>query len=132
MGRTCELLAAPDRITSGGGVPVPYCQVQPILAKTCVSNCHDRTHAYPGVGPFSYFRLDAYASDGGAEFRLPDGGQMGGAKSVADRVKIRTQTSTMPPLDFSPQPTRAERDLLVAWADQGAPLTVDGGVCDGG
>ncbi len=133
QGRTCELLRGPEYYDPSGGPPVPFCQVKPVLDRTCISNCHGADHT--GAVGQEYFRLDVYEGDGGAEFRLPDGGTVKGAKDMAENIVKRAVVyGNMPPSSPPglPFPTDAEKALLSRWAAQGAPFMVDGGSCDGG
>jgi hypothetical protein len=118
--RTCEVIYPPSTSSADGGTPdagpVPtYCkEVQPILAASCVSNCHGAVHSN---GAPSDFQLDYYEGDVG---------QPKGAKDMAARIKARAfDQRTMPP-GGSPAPTDAERAVLARWATAGAPF------CDGG
>lgn len=118
--RTCEILYPPPTNTPDAGPPdagpVPtYCKdVQPILAATCVSNCHGAVTSGSGQ---TTFRLDYYE---------PDAGQPRGAKDMAARIKVRAFDLRTMPLEGSPAPTDAERSVLGRWAAAGAPF------CDGG
>lgn len=114
--RSCELLRGPDAAPPSSGGPADYCHdAKPLLDKTCVANCHG---ADTSGSSQTAFRLDAYAFDGG----FPQG-----AGDKALRIKLRVADDSMPPVGFTPRLTTAERDLLVHWADLGAPECLDGG-----
>ena len=118
---TCEVLYPPpvmaesDAGTPDAG-PVPtWCKdVQPILAASCISSCHGATTTSSG---HPEFRLDMYADDGGIK----------GARSMADRIKLRAvDQQNMPPAG-NPAPSTTELNVLSRWATGGTPLCSDGG-----
>ncbi|MFP2959533.1 hypothetical protein ACLEPN_17245 [Myxococcus sp. 1LA] len=91
--------------------------VQPIMAASCVSNCHGAETYNSG---HASFRLDYdVAEDGGVP----------GAKSQALRILARAvNATTMPPSYYNPKPTAEERELLGRWIAAGAPYCdTDGG-----
>ncbi len=125
--RFCEVIYPPRSNSSADAGPVDagvvptYCaEVQPILAATCVANCHGADNSGSGQ---ETFRLDYYE---------PAVGQPRGARDMAARIKSRAfDRRDMPPLD-SPQPSDAQRALLARWAVGGAPFCRDGGTPDAG
>lgn len=122
--RTCELLRGPDTQSPGGSGPVDWCKdVQPLLARSCVANCHGSDTS--GSSQLT-FRLDAYAFDGG--FPL-------GAFAKASRIRVRVEADDMPPVGFSPRLSVEEGRRVTRWVDLGAPECVaaaDGGTGDAG
>jgi hypothetical protein len=128
QGRTCEMLRGPD-FADGGGVfaPAYYCgEVEPILKRTCLKNCHGADHSGAPGTINDKFRLDMYISANGIK----------GALEMSDRVKARASDkspSPMPPEIESVQPTPEERSIIARWFYNGAPFSSDGGgACDGG
>ncbi|WP_338865864.1 hypothetical protein [Myxococcus stipitatus] len=121
--RTCEVVYPPHYTgADGGGTdagPVPtYCnEVQPILAATCVSNCHG---ADTSGSQQSSFRLDYYEPT--------TGNGVPGARAKALRIRVRaSDMKDMPPAG-SPAPTAEQRALLARWVAGGAPqCSPDGG-----
>ena len=123
-GHTCEVLGTPGVTdTTPTGPVATWCKdVQPILAANCISTCHGASTASSGR---TDFRLDMYA----------DNGSVKGAKSMADRIKVRAvDQQTMPP-PGNPAPSTDQLALISSWATGGAPEcdTTDGGTpTDGG
>lgn len=109
-------------VVSPSGMGPWYCrEVKPILDSYCAT-CHG---APPSGGAPATFRLDVFGT--------VDGIVGAGAKAL--RIKARAaDTRTMPPTGAA-QPTDAERAVLAAWANAGAPECEDStnvGVADGG
>lgn len=119
--RFCEVIYPPRPASADGGptdagaVPTYCADVQPVLAKYCVSSCHGAETTGSGRNDF---RLDYYE---------PAGEGAKGAKDMAPRIRVRAfEQRNMPPVD--PKPTDAERALLARWAAGGAPrCTPDAG-----
>lgn len=119
--RTCELVRGVETFDPSADNPATYCDVKPILAKSCVSNCHGTDMQYPGSPPG--FRLDVYST----------GTVLPGAGAKAADIYRRSQDDTMPPGGVVPRTTLAERGLLLRWVNSGAPDCVaDAGSSDGG
>ena len=119
QGRTCELLPLPLRSDAGStpiGPSPDYCHdAKPILDRSCVRNCHG---ADTSGSLQTTFRLDQY----------DDLGAVAGAKSKADRIKVRISEGSMPPpTDAGYEPTDAERALISKWVTRGAQECLDGG-----
>lgn len=126
--RTCQIVFPPIPVPvdagedpDGGNVqptgPVYWCnQIEPLMKTYCIS-CHGEDRS----GSFNTpIRLDHYE-----DVDVPDGGVLKGAKTVAERIKVRTvDFQNMPP--SPPKPNESERDLLTRWVQAGAPF------CDGG
>ncbi|AKF86346.1 hypothetical protein SAMN05443572_10535 [Myxococcus fulvus] len=115
--RTCEVVYPPSYTEADSGTdagPVPtYCDdVQPILAKSCVSTCHGADTSGSGQ---SSFRLDYYE---------PTGNGVPGARAKALRIRVRTSDlKDMPPTGSGvTQPTAEERALVARWVAGGAPF----------
>lgn len=126
-GSTCQLVF-PRPVPTDGGTPdagppptVFYCgAVQNALTTYC-ANCHGVDRSQASNLPF---RLDVYEDlDGGSV-----AGGIDGAKTKADRVKVRLTDPLYPPMPpvGQPQPDAMTKQLIVNWVDSGAQQ------CDGG
>lgn len=129
-GRSCELVRGVETFDPSGDNPATYCDVRPVLERSCISNCHGSAMDYPGTP--RTFRLDRYEKIG-AIF---------GAGDKAFNINDRIQKDTMPPVDQTalPRPTNMEKGIVLRWLNSGAPncpsadagSSSDGGSGDGG
>ena len=97
------ILLAPAAHASAAGPPSPYSTaIKPLVAKYC-GKCHDAEHAEGGVN-FAKFTVDADALN---------------SRKLWKRSAGRIRSDEMPPED-EPAPTKAERDILLAWMGRAA------------
>lgn len=104
--------------------------VEPILAAKCV-DCHTTKTHYPWYYnmPLAKGMIDLDVKRGRRAIEMTNGFPFGGVGTLADKVtELRdvAAAGTMPPprywiIHWSMKLTRAEREAIVAWAEQKAP-----------
>ncbi|ATB34247.1 hypothetical protein [Melittangium boletus] len=118
----CELIYPPPDTSAGnsdagtpdaGPAPTWCDDIQPLMAKNCVSSCHGEVTTGSGK---TDFRLDRYETVGA----------VAGAKDKADRIKFRgVDQRSMPPAP--PYFSAAEQSLVLRWIAAGTPECSDDG-----